>query len=261
MSRTLSIDKIGPGPGFLGQALPLSQPSCGDLGVSPTLVFALISARGCLCAGQSVATAGVTSVDSAVSCRGWRLGRSQKNLGLAPTASDMAAGWDGSLYVGASVLDLAHRPAPARELAGGGDVALFLWTPRSASAPPLDEPSHALGRVPSRRRACPLARSFERGEQPGVPRRLDRHAPQVLVAGSRMPPCRTLSRWSARSVSPGHAAESALEPGELAGLEPGRGARHVVPFRRTESTCASTWAWTPRPRSRLSSIARLAAST
>ena len=34
MSRTLSIDKIGPGPGFLGQALPLSQPSCGDLGVS-----------------------------------------------------------------------------------------------------------------------------------------------------------------------------------------------------------------------------------
>ena len=34
MSRTLSIDKIGPGPGFLGRALPPSQPSCGDLGVS-----------------------------------------------------------------------------------------------------------------------------------------------------------------------------------------------------------------------------------
>ena len=34
MSRTLSIGKVGPGPGFLGQALSLSQPSCGDLGVS-----------------------------------------------------------------------------------------------------------------------------------------------------------------------------------------------------------------------------------
>ena len=34
MSRTLSIGKVGPGPGFLGQALSPSQPSCGDLGVS-----------------------------------------------------------------------------------------------------------------------------------------------------------------------------------------------------------------------------------
>ena len=34
MSRTLSIGKVGPGPDILGQALSLSQPSCGDLGVS-----------------------------------------------------------------------------------------------------------------------------------------------------------------------------------------------------------------------------------
>ena len=34
MSRTLSRGKVGPGPDILGQALSLSQPSCGDLGVS-----------------------------------------------------------------------------------------------------------------------------------------------------------------------------------------------------------------------------------
>ena len=34
MRRTLSRGKVGPGPDILGQALSLSQPSCGDLGVS-----------------------------------------------------------------------------------------------------------------------------------------------------------------------------------------------------------------------------------
>ena len=116
MSGTLSIGKTGPG---LDSFEPEPSPSSISTllrrprRVSPTLVFAVLYPPVAhLCAGQSVATAGVTSVDSTVSCRGWRLGRSQKkSLGFAPTASDQTAGWDGSRYVG-TAFPKASRSRP-----------------------------------------------------------------------------------------------------------------------------------------------------
>ena len=72
-------------------------------------------------------------------------------------------------------------------LAGGGDVGLVLVDAAlEHRAPPLDEPSRALGRVPSRRgvRDLPLGKVLRvRRAAKVVPRRLDEHAPQALVAG------------------------------------------------------------------------------
>ncbi len=173
MSRTLSIGKIGPGlRSFeLGQALSLSQPSCGDLGVSfrrSSLQFNIrpwrIRCWAIRCYGWGYL------VDSTVCVRGWRLGRSQKKrLGFAPTASDRTAGWDVMRYVGSglrrslAVLDhAAYRPAPARELARRRDVGLVLVDAAlEHRGPPADEPSHALGGV------APRARGPAPGPWPG----------------------------------------------------------------------------------------------
>ena len=62
MSRTLSIDKIGPDPHIEGQALSLYQPACGDLGVSLRRSPSQFNIRPWrFLAGQSVATAGAAS--------------------------------------------------------------------------------------------------------------------------------------------------------------------------------------------------------
>ena len=53
---------------------------------------------------------------------------------------------DSACHYALGALDhAAHRPAPARELAGGCDVGLVLVDAAlEHRAPPLDEPSHAL---------------------------------------------------------------------------------------------------------------------
>ena len=87
-----------------------------------------------------------------------------------------------------AVLDhAAYRPAPACELAGRRDVGLVLVdaAPQHLLAP-LHEPSDALGRVPSRRGVGCLALGQVLRVRAGayvVPRGLDEHAPQMLVAG------------------------------------------------------------------------------
>ena len=196
-------------------------------------------------AGQSVATAGATSVDSTVCVRGWRLGRSQKkSLGFAPTASDRTAGWDVSAVMSIqlairdalAVLDhAAYRPAPARELAGGCDVGLVLVDAAlEHRAPPLDEPSHAPGRVPSRRgvRDLPLGKVLRvRRAAKVVPRRLDEDPPQVLVAGlgdAALPHALAAGVLRRRQPEPCGERPGALEPGELAGLEDDVRGRHGV---------------------------------
>ena len=135
-----------------------------------------------------------------------------------------------------AVLDhAAHRPAPARELAGGGDVGLVLVDAAlEHRAPPLDEPSHALGRVPSRRgvRDLPLGKVLRvRRAAKVVPRRLDEHAPQVLVAGlgdAALPHALAAGVLGGREPEPRRERPRVLEPGELAGLEDQVcGARHV----------------------------------
>ena len=135
-----------------------------------------------------------------------------------------------------AVLDhAAHRPAPARELASGGDVGFVLVDAAlEHRAPPLDEPSHALGRVPSRRgvRDLPLGKVLRaRRAAKVVPRRLDEHAPQVLVAGlgdAALPRALAAGVLGGREPEPRRERPGALEPGELAGLEDQvRGARHV----------------------------------
>lgn len=178
MSRTLSIDKIGPGPGFLGQALPLSQPSCGDLGVSlrrSSLQFNIrpwrISALG-----NPLLRLGLPRSIRQSRVAGGALGARRKRAWGSPQRPRIwpQDGMDRAMSARPSrrlaVLDhAAHRPAPARELACGGDVGLVLVDAAlEHRAPPLDEPSHALGRVPSRRgvRDLPLGKAFECGEQP-----------------------------------------------------------------------------------------------
>ena len=90
------MSKVGPGPDFLGQepfisTLPAATSAC----LSDARLCSLISARGAF-------------PRWAIRCYGWGyLGRfdslrsrmalwalAKKGLGLAPTASDLAAGWD-----------------------------------------------------------------------------------------------------------------------------------------------------------------------
>ena len=137
---------------------------------------------------------------------------------------------DSACHYALGALDhAAHRPAPARELAGGCDVGLVLVDAAlEHRAPPLDEPSHALGRVPSRRgvRDLPLGKVLRvRRAAKVVPRRLDEHAPQVLVAGlgdAALPHALAAGVLGGREPEPRRERPGALEPGELAGLE------HVV---------------------------------
>ena len=175
-----------------------------------------------------------------------------------------------------AVLDhAAHRPAPARELAGGGDVGLVLVDAAlEHRAPPLDEPSHALGRVPSRRgvRDLPLGKVLRvRRAAEVVPRRLDEDPPQVLVAGlgdAALPHALAAGVLGGREPEPRRERPGALEPGELAGLEDQvRDARHVDALQAPDGVDPALHlgldasASTSLSRRALSSIACLTAST
>ena len=196
MSRTLSIGKTGPGPGFLSQALPLSQPSCGDLGVSlrrsslqfnirPWRISALDNPLLRLGLPRSIRQSRVAG--GALGARRKRAWGSPQRPRIRPQ-DGMDRAMSGRPSRRLAVLDhAAHRPAPARELAGGGDVGLVLVdaAPQHLLAP-LHEPSDALGRVPSRRGVGCLALGQVLRMRAGayvVPRGLDENPPQVLVAG------------------------------------------------------------------------------
>ena len=133
MSRTLSIDKIGPGPGFLGQALPLSQPSCGDLGVSlrrSSLQFNIrpwrISALGnpLLRLGLPRSIRQSRVAGGALGARRKRAWGSPQRPRIRPQ-DGMDRAMSGRPSRRLAVLDhAAYRPAPACELAGRRDVGL-----------------------------------------------------------------------------------------------------------------------------------------
>ena len=135
-----------------------------------------------------------------------------------------------------AVLDhAAYRPAPACELAGGRDVGLVLVDAalehRGSSA---DEPSHALGGMAPRAgvRRLAFGQVFRMGRASQVvPRRLDEHAPQMLVARLRdaaLPHALAAGVLRRRQPDPRRERPGVLEPGELAGLEDQVcGARHV----------------------------------
>ena len=195
MSRTLSIGKTGPGPGFLGQALPLSQPSCGDLGVSlrrSSLQFNIrpwrISALG-----NPLLRLGLPRSIRQSRVAGGALGARRKRAWGSPQRPRIRPqdGMDRAMPARPSrrlaVLDhAAYRPAPARELAGGGDVGLVLVdaAPQHLLAP-LHEPSDALGCVPSRRGVGCLALGQVLRMRAGayvVPRGLDENPSQVLFS-------------------------------------------------------------------------------
>ena len=169
MSRTLSIDKIGPGPGFLGQALPLSQPSCGDLGVS-------LRRSSCseyppvahLCAAIRLLRLGLPWPIRQSRVAGWRLlGACRKEIvrpewpriwpqmGIIPRLASVLP-LPGRL----AVLDHArpttaqHQHASLRAVMG---FEISVDAAPEHRAPPLDEPSHAL--------AVPLAAGS--GTRPG----------------------------------------------------------------------------------------------
>ena len=135
-----------------------------------------------------------------------------------------------------AVLDhAAYRPAPACELAGRRDVGLVLVdaAPRHLLAP-LHEPSDALGRVPSRRGVGCLALGQVLRVRAGayvVPRGLDEHAPQMLVAGlgdAALPHALPAGVLGGGEPEPSGERPGVLEPGELAGLEHDVGGRHGV---------------------------------
>ena len=135
-----------------------------------------------------------------------------------------------------AVLDhAAYRPAPARELAGGGDVGLVLVdaAPQHLLAP-LHEPSDALGCVPSRRGVGRLALGQVLRMRAGayvVPRGLDENPSQVLVAGlgdAALPRALPAGVLGGGEPEPSGERPGALEPGELAGLEHDVGGRHGV---------------------------------
>ena len=150
-------------PDFRGQALSLSQPSCGDLGVSlrrsssqfnirpwqPSLLGNPLLRLGLPRRSDSLSTrvapAALAEKEAGVSPNGLgsgrRMGCECHDVGLARHCDVLGA------------LDhAADRPAPARELAGGGDVGLVLVDPAlQRPLAPLHEPSDALDCVPSRR--------------------------------------------------------------------------------------------------------------
>ena len=167
ISRTLSRGKIGPGPSFWGQALSLSQPSRGDLGVSLRRSSLQFNIRPWQlpAAGQSVATAGATSsirqsahADGAFGARKKRDWGSPQRPRIEPL-DGMDRAMSAASPHGLRVLDhAADRPDPARELPGGGDVGLVLVDAPGEHVPaPLRQPPHALGRVPPRPRVGGLA--------------------------------------------------------------------------------------------------------
>ena len=167
MSRTLSIDKIGPGPGFLGQALPLSQPSCGDLGVSlrrSSLQFNIrpwrISALGnpLLRLGLPRSIRQSRVAGGALGARRKRAWGSPQRPRIRPQ-DGMDRAMSGRPSRRPSVLDhAAYRPAPACELAGRCDVGLV----------PVDAAPPASPRASSRAFGCPWPRAFSpRGRVPG----------------------------------------------------------------------------------------------
>ena len=162
MSRTLSIGKTGPGPGFLSQALPLSQPSCGDLGVSlrrSSLQFNIrpwrISALG-----NPLLRLGLPRSIRQSRVAGGALGARRKRAWGSPQRPRiMTAGWDGSRYVG-TAFPKASRSRSCGLPPSTSTRARGRWRRwpcscgRRARASPrrlFDEPSDALGRVPSRR--------------------------------------------------------------------------------------------------------------
>lgn len=176
MSRTLSIDKIGPGPDFLGQALALSQPSCGDLGVSlrrSSLQFNIRPWQSL--AGQSVATAEAASSSRQPLCACGTLGARKKDPGFASTASDPtafrviglcsddcgAAVWRGGPLCSALFRHEPHGPYPTGEFARRGHIGFVFTHPAFRHRPPpRHESSYALGRMTSGR----LVRSLSFGE-------------------------------------------------------------------------------------------------
>ena len=170
MSRTLSIDKIGPGPGFLVRPFLYLNPPCGDLGVSLDARLCSLSARAHLCAGQSVATAGALGRSDSLVVAGGP-GARRKRDWFAPTARIWPQ--DGSRRVGtafpkASVLDHAGPPPSTSTRARRAVATLALFCGRRARASRAASRRAFSRPWPRSRRGVrlPLARSFECGEQP-----------------------------------------------------------------------------------------------
>ena len=143
---------------------------------------------------------------------------------------------DSACHYALGALDhAAHRPAPARELAGGCDVGLVLVDAAlEHRGPPADEPSHALGGMAPRAgvRRLAFGQVFRMGRASQVvPRRLDEHAPQMLVARLRdaaLPHALAAGVLRRRQPDPRCERPGVPEPGELAGLEDEVGGAHHV---------------------------------
>ena len=181
MSRTLSRGKVGPGPDILGQALSLSQPSCGDLGVSlrrSSLQFNIRPWRTSAL-GNPLLRLGLPRSKRQSRARGWRLAAlaKKRDWGSPQRPRISAEGWDGSRYAGAAFPKASRsRPcglSPSTSMRARGRSRRWPCScgrrARASRARLLDEPSHALGGMAPRRRGpatWPLARSFECGEHP-----------------------------------------------------------------------------------------------
>ena len=224
MSRTLSIDNIGPGldsfePGS-GPFSDLNPPAATSACLSDARLRSLISARGASLRWTIRCYGWGCLVETTVCARGWRLRRSQKKrLGFAPTASDRTAGWDGSRYV-VTAFPKASRsrpcslsPSTSMRARGrsrrwpcscGRHARASRPACRRASLTPFGE--HGASR---RGPALGLWPGLSNGESiPGsaTPTRRAR-ASRCLLPAFVMPPCRTLSPLECSDgVSPIHAA-------------------------------------------------------
>ena len=179
MSRTMSRGKIGPAPSFLNWSQALFSISTHAAATSACLsdarLCSLISARGDYSLGNPLLRLRLPRRNDSLWTRVAPAALAKKETGvrLNGLGSDRGMGrWRyvsslGFLRPIAPPRPSVHGPAPARELARGGDVRLVLVDPalQQGSAPP-DEPPHPLRRMPPGSRVGSLARAgpFEWGE-------------------------------------------------------------------------------------------------
>ena len=229
-------------------------------------------------AGQSVATAGAASSIGQSVYAGGACGARTKKTGVRPNGLGSGrGGMTASMSARFSRLrPLGHDsdgPAPARQLARRRHVGLVLLDAAvQHRGAPVDEPAHALGGVAPRGRVRRLAFGqvlrMRRASQV-VPRRLDEHSPQMLVArlgDAALPHALAAGVLRRRQSQPRRERPGVLEPGELASKTTSAALATSMPFRHlTESTLRfhlglEASASTSLSRRALSSMACLVAS-
>ena len=164
MSRTLSIDKIGPDPHILRVRpfLYINPPAATSACLSDARLRSLISARGDSSLGNPLLRLGLPRRFDSLFTRVAPAALAEKETGVRSNSLGSDRGMGSTALGGSAHVPLfghaSHRLAPARRLPCGGDVSLVL--PHSALehvAAPFDRPARALGSVPPRGRVGRLA--------------------------------------------------------------------------------------------------------